>query len=442
MELFELQGREPELQDADSPLAWRMRPGNLEEFVGQKHLLDQGKILWRIIKSDRLSSLVFYGPPGCGKTALAQVIAGETRSHFSQLNAVTAGVGDLKKLKPEAARLRRSGVRTILFLDEIHRFNRAQQDVLLPLVETGLITLIGASTHNPFFAIIPPLASRLTLVRFEPLGQKDLGRILDHTLEDSKRGLGSLAINLTAEARRFLISSARGDARRMLTALEIAAHSMEEGRGKKAIGIEEVRDSMQTRALVYDQDEHYDTISAFIKSIRGSDPDAALFWLAKMIEAGEDPLFIARRIVIAAAEDVGLADPMALVVAQAAAGAVMQIGLPEGRIPLSEAALYVALAPKSNAAYVGIKKAQEDIRSGRSVAVPPHLRDTSYHGAGKLGHGRGYRYPHDYPGHWVKQSYMPHEARYYNPTGIGLEADLKARISRFEQKKRQKSPQD
>ncbi len=440
MELFELQGKDPEGQDAGTPLAWRMRPRRLDEFVGQEHLLARGRFLWRIIRSDRLASLIFYGPPGCGKTALAQVIAGETKSHFRHLNAVTSGVADLKKISEESARLRRGGVRTVLFLDEIHRFNRAQQDVLLPMVETGVVVLIGASTHNPFFAIIPPLASRTTLVRFKPLSEENLGVILDRALSDPSRGLGKLEVKLTEEARSHFIQKAGGDARRMLSALEIAAFSMDP-EGGETLDLSAASESMQSPDLSYDRDEHYDTASAFIKSMRGSDPDATLFWLAKMLEAGEVPLFIARRIVIAAAEDVGLADPQALVVAQAAADAVMQIGLPEGRIPLSEAALYIACAPKSNSAYLGINKAMADVRSGRSLEVPQHLRDTSYRGAESMGHGKGYKYPHDHPGHWVKQDYMPHEAVYYLPTDIGREAEIKERLSELGKEGREEKTQ-
>ncbi len=434
MELFQLQGKTPLTEsDASAPLAWRMRPRSLEEFVGQRHILGQGRFLWRIIKSGRPFSLILYGPPGCGKTALAWVASRELKSHFIQLNAVSAGVADLKKVQAEAARFRPQGVKTVLFLDEIHRFNRAQQDVLLPMVETGEVYLIGASTHNPFFAIIPPLASRSTLVRFESLGEEDMGLILDRALADADRGLGRLEVDVDTDARRFLITRSGGDARRLLNALEIAATTIGIENGRRRLTLAAAEESLQKRAVRYDEDEHYDTISAFIKSMRGSDPDAALFWLAKMLEAGEDPAFVARRIVICAAEDVGLADPKALVVAQAAMDALMQIGLPEGRIPLAEAAVYVACAPKSNAAYLGLERAVEDVRSGASLEVPRHLRDASYVQAGKLGHGKGYKYPHDYPGHYVPQHYRHGRKRYYEPSDEGLEALAKKRLASLEQ---------
>ncbi len=433
MDLFERPGNDsPSTVDASAPLAWRMRPRNIEEFVGQTHIAGTGKLLWRIIKANRPFSIILYGPPGCGKTALAWVASRELRSHFVHLNAVTAGVPDLKKIQAEATTYRRQGVATVLFLDEIHRFNRAQQDVLLPLVESGLVYLIGASTHNPFFAIIPPLASRSTLIRFDALGESELGTILDRALRDEERGLGTLNVELADDARRYLLTYAEGDARRLLNALEIAAFSVEPVDGRRTVTLPVAEESMQRRALPYDRDEHYDTISAFIKSMRGSDPDATLLWMAKMLEAGEDPLFIARRIVICAAEDVGLADPLALVVAQAAWEAVNHIGLPEGRIPLAEAAVYVACAPKSNAAYLGIDQALADVRAGKPLAVPVHLRDTSYRGAARIGHGEGYRYPHQFPGHWVSQQYMPEKTTYYRPTDQGREILIKRRLAFLE----------
>jgi putative ATPase len=421
--------------DASAPLAWRMRPRNLEEFVGQTRIAGPGRLLWRLIRANRPFSVILYGPPGCGKTALAWVASRELRSHFIHLNAVTAGVPDLKKVQAEAAGMRRQGRATVLFLDEIHRFNRAQQDVLLPLVESGLVYLIGASTHNPFFAIIPPLASRSTLISFEALGEGDLSAILDRALQDQERGLGKLHVDVAPDAHSALVAWSGGDARRLLNALEIAALSVEPSAdGRRTVTLEVARESMQQRPLAYDTDEHYDTISAFIKSMRGSDPDAALLWLAKMLEGGEDPLFIARRIVICAAEDVGLADAQALVVAQAACDALSHIGLPEGRIPLAQAAVYVACAPKSNAAYLGIDQALADVRSGKRLDVPPHLRDTSYRGAAQLGHGDGYQYPHRFPGHWVRQQYMPEPTTYYRPTDQGCETDIKRRIEARERR--------
>jgi putative ATPase len=423
----------------DAPLAWRMRPRTLDEFVGQTGIVGRGKLLWRIIRSGRPFSLILYGPPGCGKTALAWVAARELDSHFVQLNAVSAGVADLKKVDTEARGQRRAGRKTVLFLDEIHRFNRAQQDVLLPMVESGLIYLIGASTHNPYFAIIPPLASRSTLIRFESLTETDLGIILDNALADAERGLAAWHVEVTDDARRHLVNGARGDARKLLNALEIAALSLEPVGGKRTVDRAAAEESLQRPALAYDSDEHYDTVSAFIKSMRGSDPDAALFWMAKMLEAGEDPLFIARRVVICAAEDVGLADPMALVLAQAASDSVERIGLPEARIPLAEAVIYIAGAPKSNSAYAAIDLALADVRSGRPLTVPAHLRDTSYRSASKLGHGDGYRYPHEFPGHWVRQAYRDHATRYYTPSREGAEDRLRRRLAFLDQKSHEES---
>jgi putative ATPase len=414
--------------DADRPLAWRMRPRTLDDFVGQRRLVAPGRLLRRILEARRPFSLILHGPPGCGKTAFALVAARVFQARTFQLNAVSSGVADLKKVRQEAEDLRRRGVPSILFLDEIHRFNQAQQDVLLPMVEDGLVSLLGASTHNPFFALIPPLASRSTLVRFDPLTEDDLSLLVTRALEDPSRGLGGRGFTLTDEARRHLVGSCGGDARRLLNALELAALTLEGG--SRVIDLAVAEESLQRSAPGYDEDEHYDTASAFIKSMRGSDPDAAVFWMAKMLAAGEDPLFIARRIVICAAEDVGLAQPLALVVAQAACQAVREIGLPEGRIPLAEAAIMVACAPKSNAAYLAINRAGEDVASGKPTRVPPHLRDTSYRGAQRLGHGAGYRYPHDFPGHWISQSYMPSPAVYYQPTDQGEEATIAGRIRR------------
>ena len=408
-----------------------MRPRGLSEFVGQEYILGIGKLLRRAIETDRFMSLILYGPPGVGKTALAHLIAEKSRAHFISLNAVTAGVADIRKVTQEAAEERgRSGKRTILFIDEIHRFTRVQQDALLPDVERGNITLIGASTSNPFFAIIPALSSRSQIFEFKPLRDEDLRTLVLRALSDKERGLGNLKIELTSEALDFLVGRSNGDARRALNALEIGALSTAPGPdGVVRYDLHVAEESIQKKALVYDEDEHYDTISAFIKSMRGSDPDAALYWMAKMIFAGEDPLFIARRIVIAASEDVGNADPRAIIIATAAYQAVERIGMPEGAIPLAQAATYIASAPKSNASYLGIKQAMKDIEEGTLLPVPDHLKDAHYKGAGRLGRGKGYKYPHDYPGHYVAQDYLPQKREYYRPTEQGEEKRIKERLA-------------
>jgi putative ATPase len=408
-----------------------MRPRDLSEFVGQEHILGQGKLLRRAIEADRLMSLILYGPPGVGKTALAHLIAERSLAHFVSLNAVTAGVADIRKVAQESALERTSsGKRTILFIDEIHRFTRVQQDALLPDVERGSITLIGASTSNPFFAIIPALSSRSQIFEFKPLKDEDIKILLLRALADKERGLGYLAVKLEPEALDFIIARASGDARRALNALELGVLSTAPGPdGAILYDLHTAEESIQKKALVYDEDEHYDTISAFIKSMRGSDPDATLYWMAKMIYAGEDPLFIARRIVIAASEDVGNADPRAIFVATAAYQAVERIGMPEGSIPLAQAAVYVAAAPKSNASYLGIKEAMKDVEEGRLLPVPDHLKDAHYQGASRLGRGKGYKYPHDYPGHYVAQDYLPQKREYYRPTEQGEEKRITERLA-------------
>ncbi len=408
-----------------------MRPRDLSEFAGQEHILGPGKLLRRAIEADRLMSLILYGPPGVGKTALAHLIAERGNAHFVPLNAVTAGVADIRKVAQESALERTSsGKRTILFIDEIHRFTRVQQDALLPDVERGNITLIGASTSNPFFAIIPALSSRSQIFEFKPLKDEDIKTLLLRALADKERGLGNLAVKLEPEAQDFIIARSNGDARRALNALELGVLSTApDASGTILYDLHTAEESIQKKALVYDEDEHYDTISAFIKSMRGSDPDATLYWMAKMIYAGEDPLFIARRIVIAASEDVGNADPRAIFVATAAYQAVERIGMPEGSIPLAQAALYVAAAPKSNASYLGIKEAMKDIEEGRLLPVPDHLKDAHYKGAARLGRGKGYRYPHDYPGHYVAQDYLPQKREYYRPTEQGEEKRIKERLA-------------
>ena len=408
-----------------------MRPLDLSEFVGQEHILGQGKLLRRAIEADRFMSLILYGPPGVGKTALAHLIAERSRAHFVSLNAVTAGVADIRKVAQESALERsQSGKRTVLFVDEIHRFTRVQQDALLPDVERGNITLIGASTSNPFFAIIPALSSRSQIFEFKPLKDADIKTLMLRALSDKERGLGSLGVDLAPDALEFLVARSNGDARRALNALELGVLSTPPREdGIIHYDLPTAEESIQKKALVYDEDEHYDTISAFIKSMRGSDPDATLYWMAKMIYAGEDPLFIARRIVIAASEDVGNADPRAIFVATAAYQAVERIGMPEGSIPLAQAAVYVAAAPKSNASYLGINEAMKDIEEGILLPVPDHLKDAHYKGAARLGRGKDYRYPHDYPGHFVAQDYLPQKREYYRPTEQGEEKRIKERLA-------------
>ena len=422
-------------ESPNAPLAARMRPRNLSEYVGQLHLLGPGKVLRRAIEADRLTSVILYGPPGCGKTALGYLIAAETKAYVERVNAVAAGVEDLRRAI-EAARFRRThqSRRTILFIDEIHRFNKAQQDVLMPEVEEGTVILVGATTHNPFFSLVSPLLSRSLVAELKLLSEEELKVILRRAAEDPERGLGRLKLKVEKEAVDFLAKVSDGDARRALNGLELAAMTTPpDAEGSVRITRAVAEESVQKKAVVYDQDEdaHYDTISAYIKSLRGSDPDAALYWLAKMIYAGEEPRFIARRLLICAAEDVGNADPQALVVATAAQQAVEFVGLPECRIPLAQATVYVACAPKSNAAYLGIEKAMRDVESGRTQEVPKHLKDSHYPGAERLGHGEGYKYAHDFPGHHVKQEYMPGKQRYYEPTDQGFERELKQRLAKW-----------
>jgi len=408
-----------------------MRPRDLTEFAGQEHILAPGKILRRAIEIDRFMSIILYGPPGVGKTALAHLIAERSRARFISLNAVTTGVADIRKVTQEAAQERsQSGTRTILFIDEIHRFTRVQQGALLPDVERGTITLIGASTQNPFFAIMPALSSRSQIFEFKPLKNNDIKTLILRAISDKERGLGNLSVNLTPEALDLIIAKSNGDARRALNALELGVLSTSPASdGTIQYDLRTAEESIQKKALVYDEDEHYDTTSAFIKSMRGSDPHATLYWMAKMIYAGEDPLFIARRIVIAASEDVGNADPRALFVATAAHQAVERIGMPEGALPLAQAAVYIAAAPKSNASYLGIKKAMKDIEEGNLLPVPDHLKDAHYKGAGRLGRGNGYKYPHDYPGHYTAEDYLPQKREYYRPTEQGEEKRIKERLA-------------
>jgi putative ATPase len=416
------------------PLAARMRPRDLSEFVGQSHILGPGQLLRRAIEADRIQSLIFYGPPGTGKTSLAQIIARQTRSKFERLSGVESNVADMRRVLSLAAnRLDNKGLSTILFIDEIHRFNKAQQDVLLPDVEGGVVRLIGATTHNPFFFVNSPLVSRSQIFELRPLTEEDLYALLRRALADVERGLGYLKLQADEAALGHLAKLSDGDARKALNALEIAAlTTTPDASGVTHIDLMVAEQSIQKKAVVYDdEDAPYDTISAFIKSMRGSDADATLYWLAKMIHAGEDPRFIARRIVIHAAEDVGLADPMALVLANAAFQAAEFIGWPEARIPLAEAAIYIATANKSNSTVTAIDAAMKDVESGRTLSVPEHLRDTSYRGAKRLGHGDGYQYAHDHPGHFVAQDYLGAEKCYYEPTEQGAEKKIKERVEKW-----------
>jgi len=418
-----------------APLAARMRPRHLAEYAGQRHILGPGQLLRRAIEADRIESLLFYGPPGTGKTSLAQIIARQTRCKFERLSGVESNVADMRRVLAGAHnRLANTGARTILFIDEIHRFNKAQQDVLLPDVESGVIRLIGATTHNPFFFVNAPLVSRSQIFELQPLTEADLLELLQRALADAERGLAYLKINAHDDALRHLARLSDGDARKALNSLEIAALTTPPGPdGVIVLDLATAEQSIQKKAVVYDGDgdAHYDTISAFIKSMRGSDPDAALYWLAKMIHAGEDPRFITRRIMICAAEDVGLADPMALVLASAAHQTAEFVGWPEARIPIAEATIYIATAHKSNSAILAIDAALADVKSGRTLAVPEHLRDTHYAGAERLGHGQGYQYAHDGADHFVAQDYLGAAKRYYEPTTQGVEKKIKDRLEQW-----------
>ncbi len=419
------------------PLAQRMRPENLDQFIGQEQILAEGKPLYTMITEDKLVSLIFYGPPGTGKTSLARVIAESTRAVFTRLNAVAAGVKDVRQVIDEARdKWSLHNQRTILFIDEIHRFNKAQQDVLLSAVEQGTIIFIGATTENPFFYLTGPLLSRTKLFVFEPLQKEDILGLLKAALAEPGRGLGKLQIEIDREALDYLADKANGDARVALNALEMAVLVGEEENSAIKVTLEVAAEAMQKRLLSYDRqgDSHYDMASALIKSIRGSDPDAALYWMARMLKGGEDPTFIARRLMISASEDIGNADPHALTLAVSAANAVQMIGMPEARIPLAQAATYLAAAPKSNASYLAINKAMQLIEEEENRPVPAHLKDSSYRGAKQLGYGSGYRYPHDFPGHYIEQDYLPEEIRdkqFYRPTDQGREKQIRSYLEKI-----------
>ena len=427
--------------DRVAPLAVRMRPRSLDEFVGQEHFLGPGKLLRRMLEADRLTSVIFYGPPGTGKTTLAQLIATYTKSHFEQVNAAAVGVKEVRKLLDDAKeRLANTGQRSVLFLDEIHRFNRAQQDILLPDVEAGLVLLVGATTENPFFAVNSPLISRSQIFQFGPISEEDIRKLVRRAIADPERGFGKMSIAIDDAAVDLWATKSDGDARRALMALEVAVLSMMKEHGESQrihITLDVAEQSIQRKAIVYDGtgDEHYDAASALIKSMRGSDPDAAVYWVARMLEAGEDPRFVARRIAILASEDIGNADPRAISVAAAAFDIVEKIGMPEAQITLSQAAIYMATAPKSNASYVAITRAMEDVREGRTLPVPKHLRDTHYGGSAKLGHGKGYKYAHDFEGGFVEQDYLGVDIIYYEPTDRGYEGEIRERIENLRKRR-------
>ena len=421
--------------EKESPLASRLRPRTLDEVVGQQHIIGKDKLLYRAIKADKLGSVIFYGPPGTGKTTLAKVIANTTQADFKQINATVAGKKDMEEVVTEAKNnMGMYGRRTILFVDEIHRFNKGQQDYLLPFVEDGTLTLIGATTENPYFEVNGALLSRSRIFELKPLEKDDIKQLIYRAVTDSERGMGTYRVKIEEDAADFLADTANGDARAALNAVELGVLTTERSEdGLIHIDLAAAQECIQKRAVRYDKDgdNHYDTISAFIKSMRGSDPDAAVYYLARMLYAGEDIKFIARRIMICASEDVGNADPQALNVAVSAALAAERIGLPEAQIILSQAASYVACAPKSNAAYVAIQNAMENVKTTRTMPVPVHLQDRHYKGAAKLGHGEGYKYAHDYQKHYVKQQYLPDGMEgtvFYEPSDNGYEKQIKAHM--------------
>ena len=436
MTLFDQQRHQRLRQGA--PLAARMRPQTFDELVGQEHVVGPDSVLRRSIEADRVPSMILWGPPGSGKTTLALIIAAATRSHFDQVSAVTAGVADLRRIVQEAKdRLGMNGQRTILFVDELHRFNKAQQDVVLPHVEDGIVTFIGATTENPSFEVIAPLLSRSRVFALSPLTEEQVGVIVARALEDTEQGLGDMRVVLEAEAKTLLLTIANGDARVALNAIELAVSATPTGaQNTRLVSLATIEDALQQRALLYDKngDQHYDTISAYVKSVRASDPNAAIYWLGRMIEAGEPPMFIIRRMVILAAEDVGMADPNALPVAVAAQQAVHFIGMPEGAIPMAEATVYLATAPKSNSAYFALNRAMEDVRRSRNDPVPLHLRNPVTPMMKEMGYGREYRYAHSYPEHFAGQANLPDNLKgrtYYEPSDQGYEKVVAERIQRW-----------
>ena len=426
--------------EKESPLAARLRPTTLEEVVGQSHIIGKDKLLYRAIKADKISSIIFYGPPGTGKTTLAKVIANTTSAEFTQINATIAGKKDMEEVVNKAKdTLAMYGKRTILFIDEIHRFNKSQQDYLLPFVEDGTIILIGATTENPYFEVNGALISRSIIFELKPLEREDIKTLLKRAVYDKEKGMGSFDAEIDEDALEFLADLSGGDARHALNAIELGVMTTDRSEdGKIHITVEVAQECIQKRRVLYDKngDNHYDTISAFIKSMRGSDPDAAVYYLAKMLYAGEEVAFIARRIMICASEDVGNADPNALTVAVSAAQAVERIGMPEAQIILSQAVTYVACAPKSNSACNAIFAANEEVRRSGNLPIPTHLQDAHYKGSAKLGHGIGYKYAHDYPNHYVEQQYLPYELtgkKFYEPTENGYEAAIRAHMNRIKE---------
>ena len=440
MDLFEYMRNNN--MEKESPLAARMRPRTLDEVVGQQHIIARDKLLYRAIAADKLSSIILYGPPGTGKTTLAKVIAGTTKAEFTQINATVAGKKDMEEVVQKAKDNQGMyGKKTILFIDEIHRFNKSQQDYLLPFVEDGTVILVGATTENPYFEVNGALLSRSVIFELKPLTSDDIKVLLDRAVTDTERGMGSFKAVIEDDAKEFLADLADGDARHALNAIELGILTTSRSEdGLIHITKEVAQECIQKKVARYDKDgdNHYDTISAFIKSMRGSDPDAAVYYLARMLNAGEDPKFIVRRMMVCASEDVGNADPQALQVAVAASLAVERLGMPEARITLAQAVTYIATAPKSNAAYLAIDDALSTVRATGNLPIPPHLQDAHYKSAGKLGHGIGYKYAHDYPDHYVEQQYLPYELNgkeFYNPTGNGYEVRIREHMKKLKDRK-------
>lgn len=435
--------------EKESPLAARLRPRTLDEVVGQQHIIGKDKLLYRAISADKISSIIFYGPPGTGKTTLAKVIAGTTSSEFTQINATIAGKKDMEEVVEKAKSVfGMYGKRTILFIDEIHRFNKGQQDYLLPFVEDGTLILIGATTENPYFEVNGALISRSIIFELKPLTIEDIKQLILRAVQDTERGMGAYNAAIEEDALEFLADISGGDARHALNAVELGVlTTAPSADGKIHITLEVAKECIQNRSMRYDKnsDNHYDTISAFIKSMRGSDPDAAIYYLARMLESGEDIKFIARRMMICAAEDVGLADPNALNVATSASLAVERVGMPEAQIILAEAVAYIATAPKSNTACEAIFAARAEVRATGNLAIPTHLQDAHYKGAAKLGHGIGYKYAHDYPNHYVEQQYLPYELdgkEFYKPTGNGYEKQVKEHMKRIKEEAKKENPKE